>query len=100
MELNVKEDCSNLNSLPDIKIDLDGKDFSLSPSEYVLKTKNMDEMDSSIPWDGTYQCAPAFMALDVPPPRGPIFIIGDTFLRKFYTVFDRNQNKIGFALAR
>lgn len=44
-------------------------------------------------------CAPAFMALDVPPPRGPIFVIGDTFMRKYYTVFDRDSLKIGFALA-
>jgi hypothetical protein len=32
------------------------------------------------------------MALDVPAPRGPIFVIGDTFMRKYYTVFDRDEN--------
>lgn len=39
------------------------------------------------------------MAVDVPAPRGPIFILGDTFMKKYYTVFDRDSNKIGFALA-
>jgi hypothetical protein len=39
------------------------------------------------------------ISLIVPAPRGPIFVLGDTFMKKFYTVFDRDNNKIGFALA-
>jgi hypothetical protein len=39
------------------------------------------------------------MPIDVPPPRGPIFVFGEYFLRKFYTVFDRDESVLGFALA-
>ena len=39
------------------------------------------------------------MPIDVPHPRGPIFVFGEYFLRKFYTVFDRDRNLMGFSVA-
>lgn len=40
------------------------------------------------------------MTLDVPEPKGPLFVFGDIVLRKLYTVFDRDANKIGIAKAK
>lgn len=40
------------------------------------------------------------MKLDVPAPKGPMFVFGDILLRKFYTVFDRDSNQVGIALAK
>ncbi|CAK9103772.1 unnamed protein product [Durusdinium trenchii] len=45
-------------------------------------------------------CELQLMAVDVPAPHGPLILLGDPFLRKYYTVYDRERLQIGFALAR
>ena len=39
------------------------------------------------------------MSINVPEPRGPILIFGEYFMKKFYTVFDRDQKVLGFSIA-
>jgi hypothetical protein len=36
--------------------------------------------------------------VDVPPPRGPVVILGTTFLRKYLAVFDFENELIGLGL--
>jgi len=45
-------------------------------------------------------CSFSLMALYVPPPKGPLFIFGDPFLRRFVTIYDRQGPKVGFAVAK
>merc|ERR1712187_462907 len=78
-------DCSQVAQLPTISFNIGGKEFALEGSDYVLTVQG--------------QCLLGFLGLDVPAPRGPLWILGDVFLRKYYTVFDYGNAQIGFATA-
>jgi hypothetical protein len=42
-------------------------------------------------------CIFGMLALDVPAPAGPLWILGDVFMRKYYVKFDVGQKRLGFA---
>lgn len=82
-------DCAKLPTMPDVSISIGGKEFVLTPEQYVLKVGAM----------GQEECVSGFMGLDVPPPLGPLWILGDVFLGPYHTVFDYGNARVGFAQA-
>jgi|ERR1711935_19846 len=85
---NVSADCSNVHTLPTLSFTFGGKDFDLEPEFYVIRAPD----DT-----GKVQCQIGIEAMDA---GVPIWILGDPFLRKYYTVWDADSKRIGFSLAK
>lgn len=82
----VKEDCSNMSTLPNISFFIDNVEYELTPADYVLQMGSL----------GKQECILAIMGANLPA-NFPYFILGDVFMRKYYSYFDKNTNQVGFA---
>lgn len=84
-----KIDCAKIPTYPNLTINISGDDYVLAPQDYIVE----------ISLQGQTQCLLGFQALELPAQLGKSIILGDTFFRKYYTVYDRVNNQVGFALA-
>jgi hypothetical protein len=74
-------DCNG--TAPDFDITIAGKTYTLTKEDYALQNGG--------------QCVLGMQGLDVPAPAGPLYILGDVFMRKFYVKFDVGKKQLGFA---
>lgn len=77
-------DCDKLDDMPDITFTIDNKEYVIPGKKAIIQAQ------------GT--CLFAFMGMDFPKP-GPQWILGDVFMRQYYTVFNYLDQTIGFAKA-
>lgn len=68
-----------------IDVILNGITFTLAPGDLIIPDESL--------------CLFGMTGIDIPAPAGPLWILGDPFIRKFYTVFDYGNKRLGFAPA-
>jgi len=122
--LNIDPNCRNFKNLPEIKISLKARksykskeriifEIVLKPEDYIrngriikssLEKEESNTQEYFEDFNENYisnsnRCIAALMHVNIEPPRGPLIIFGEQFLKKYYTVFDRDKKVLGFAIA-
>lgn len=79
-------ECEKRSNLPDVTFTLSGYNFTITPFDYILEVQG--------------SCISTFMGMDIPEPTGPLAILGDAFLRKWYSIYDMKAGTVGLAQAK
>lgn len=88
---NIGMDCSGFDLLYNLSFKIGGVMYALEPEYYILQFETAKGKN----------CINALMQLDaLSTDFKQTFILGLPFLKKYYTVFDRENKRIGFALAK
>jgi len=75
--------------LPDFSVTFGGDVYVLKPQDYILQVA---EGNKTV-------CIVGIIGLDLPSQLGEAFILGDSFIKTYYTHFDVAGERIGFARA-
>lgn len=88
--VGMEDDCSNFKKLPSLHFQMDAEngtvfEMVLAPEDYVDQSPE--------------GCATSFQGMELPPDIGPMWIFGQTLLRKYYSVYDAKEWRVGVGLA-
>ncbi|XP_009979176.1 PREDICTED: gastricsin-like [Tauraco erythrolophus] len=79
-------DCSNVPNMPTLYFAISGAQLPLPPSVYVLNNDGI----CTVGVEDTYVTSTSGQ---------PLWILGNIFLRQYYSIFDMANNRVGFALS-
>lgn len=94
-------DCRNIRNFPDVTFIIGGKPFTLQAYEYVLTSLRSIDYEINPNAGKTLSegdCTFGFSIFDVG--KENVWIAGDIFLSKYYTIYDRDNDRVGIGLAR
>ncbi|XP_027763794.1 gastricsin-like isoform X1 [Empidonax traillii] len=77
-------DCDEIENMPPITFTVSGAQLPLYPSSYVLNTNGYCTLGIEVTYLPSQD-------------RQPLWILGDVFLKEYYTIFDMAYNRVGFA---
>lgn len=113
-KLPLEQNCKNLDAMPTVNVIIKNADghevkYPLTPQEYTLRTieevpnsGGPDRLFKGFPFlgggnDRQFElqsfCESGIGAMDVP---GKKWVLGNTFLRRYYSIFDDDKGLVGF----
>jgi len=81
--------CGFLHLMPDVIFKIQGKDYTFAPEDYSWKKPGFNPVFPD--------CIANFKVLEDQPETNDRWVFGTTFIRKYYTEFDADRQRIGFA---
>uniref|UniRef100_A0A8C3NZP4 pepsin A n=1 Tax=Cyanoderma ruficeps TaxID=181631 RepID=A0A8C3NZP4_9PASS len=75
--------CGAVSNLPDLVFHIHGREFPVPARAYVLRSNGY--------------CSLGLQGMDTPTEDGELWILGDVFIREYYVVFDRANDRVGLS---